>query len=430
MAVLAFFYNKICTRELKYFYVWAQVLAFIFVCSLALSLFPASAFAYFNRGSVSISLGTSALEMQAGSLTNVSVTITPASDQQTEGCGMPKCPQGCAASCVDENGQCLCAGSEYKTYYSSVVVLSSDSSIVQAKYNEGTLSIYARSAGEATLTITASLRQHTDSQATIQVKVTGQADEMQAGSNEFTQIPQAASAQQEDKASVVEKISMGRTIRYVCIDDTCTQSVAALALSNIVGVDGDLTFWQGDTYYHPNYSLTFTGTAFDTAQTLPTAFDPSAEILFEPTEVLTQPLNGVTNFIAVDMAQKTTFAAQGTIYVYANGLFSDGTALTLFSYSSSDKKIMREDAAVEVVGGYVRFTVSEGKTYIVSTENLAVEAGSIVNGTSSAQLGNSGQNNSATQTASTLPTAAIAVGILALAVAVVVVVAKKKGSKQ
>ena len=62
--------------------------------------------------------------MTAGSSTTVSVSLSPASDQQTEGCGMAECPQICGEKeCLDANGQCTCNGTEYKTYTTSVAVI-------------------------------------------------------------------------------------------------------------------------------------------------------------------------------------------------------------------------------------------------------------------------------------------------------------------
>ena len=118
---------------------------------------------------MSVALGTTGVEVQAGATASVTVAITPASDDQTEGCGMPKCPQGCSDACADENGQCRCSGPDYKTYYSTAVASSSNASVAVATYSGGALTVYGKSEGEATITVRASLRQFTDAEDTLKV---------------------------------------------------------------------------------------------------------------------------------------------------------------------------------------------------------------------------------------------------------------------
>ncbi|MDR0347818.1 MAG: hypothetical protein LBH56_05545, partial [Coriobacteriales bacterium] len=89
----------------------ARVL-FVLLCSLVFigALLPTTAFAYYDRGAVGISVGSSSVSIQAGSSISVSVLLNPASDAQTQGCGMAECPQSCPPECMDANGQCICAG--------------------------------------------------------------------------------------------------------------------------------------------------------------------------------------------------------------------------------------------------------------------------------------------------------------------------------
>ena len=210
--------------------------------ALALCMLPTQAFAYYNRGSVSVALGTTAVEVQAGATASATVSITPASDDQTEGCGMPKCPQGCSASCADENGQCQCSGSDYTTYYPTAVATSSNASVAVATYVGGALTVYGKSEGEATITVRASLRQFTDAEATLKVTVSGKADGAAAGSAEFVDVPETAAAQQADKADVVEKTVMGRPVHNVRIGDACDVTGR---LAQMAGVDGDVIVLAG-----------------------------------------------------------------------------------------------------------------------------------------------------------------------------------------
>lgn len=409
------------------------MLGLLIVLALALSMLPAQAYAYYNRGSVSVALGTTAVEVQAGATASVTVAITPASDDQTEGCGMPKCPQGCSESCADENGQCRCSGSEYATYYPSAVATSSNANVAVAAYSGGALSVYGKTEGEAVITVRASLRQFMDAEATLKVTVSGTAEGAAAGSSAFVDVPETASAQQEDKADVVEKTVMGRPVHNVRIGDSCDVEGQ---LARMAGVDGDVIFWQGDTYYHPTYSLTFNGTTYGEGDIAP--FDVGLDVSTEARDALNQPLDGVSNFVVADFAQKGPLFAPVTVYALAEGALSDGEAVALFSYDDAAKAFVKEDASASVSGGYAVFTVQEGKTYVASSRDLTTEAKTIVTGgASSMQDGGSccdpapaaaSQDDmpsccesSAAQTVP--PFAFVAAGVVAAAVVIAAVVA-------
>ena len=403
--------------------------ALLLAVALAASMVPAQAFAYFDRGSVSVALGTQQVQVQAGETASVTVGITPASDDQTEGCGMPTCPQGCASTCTDENGQCRCAGTDYATYYPTAVATSSNASVAVATYEGGALTVYGKQAGEATITVRASLRQFTDAEATLTVQVSGQASGAQAGSAEFVDVPEQAQAEQADKADVVEKTIMKRPVHMVRINEQCD---APAALAALAGIDGDVTFWEGDTYYQPDYSLTFKGTNY-TADAVPAALDPSLAVSTEADGALNQPLAGLDGYLVVDFAQKGALPAQAKVFAQAKGVFADDAQLSLFSYDEAAKAFVREDAPAQMVGGYASFDVAEGKTYVVSTRDLTIEANAAVTG-GSQQAGNAdGANASAQPQATTLlpawlPIAAVAVLVIA-AVAIALIVRRRRGAR-
>lgn len=360
------------------------MLGLLIALALALSMLPAQAYAYYNRGSVSVALGTTAVEVQAGATSSVTVAITPSSDDQTEGCGIPKCPQGCSESCADENGQCQCSGSEYTTYHASAVATSSNASVATAVYNGGALSVYGKAEGEATITVRASLRQFMDAEATLKVTVSGTAEGAGASSAALVDVPETAGVQQEDKADVVEKTVMGRPVHNVRIGESCDVEGR---LAEMAGVDGDVIFWQGDTYYHPAYSLTFNGTTYGAGDVV--ACDVSLDVATEARGALNQPLDGVSNFVVVDFAQKGALFAPATVYALAEGALADGEAVALFSYDEAAKAFVKEDAQASVSGGYAVFTAQEGKTYVVSSRDLTTEAKTIVTGGSSTMQGGS-----------------------------------------
>lgn len=407
-------------------------LCLVTALALAISMLPTQAYAYYNRGSVSVALGTTAVEVKAGETASVTVSVTPASDDQTQGCGMPKCPQGCSSSCADENGQCKCAGSEYKTYYPTAIASSSDASVAVATYRGGALTVYGKAEGEATITVRASLRQFTDAETTLKVKVSGTIDGQAGGSVPFVDIPETAVSSQEDKLDLVEKTIMGRPVHNIRINEACDVEGSLLKLA---GVDGDVTFWQGDTYYHPSYSLTFLGTSYTADDIKP--FDVALEISTQAQGKLTQPLDGVSDFVVVDFSQKGDLPAPASVYVLADTVFSDEDTVELFSYDEDMKAFVKEEEPAAIIGGYAAFTTQVGKTYVVSSRDLTTEAKAIVTGGSSEVQGGSccdpvsepmvmdGGDHSSTGMA-TPPLMSviisIAVGAVALAIIVIIVV--------
>ena len=129
-------------------------------------------FAYYDRGQVGLTVAQSQVSLEAGKRLEVTVSAYPDQDLQTPGCGMEECPQICGdLGCFDDIGQCVCNGTTYTIYYPQITVASSDSSVVQADYSGGVLTITGISPGRATIAITAGLRQFRDNWANIEVSV-------------------------------------------------------------------------------------------------------------------------------------------------------------------------------------------------------------------------------------------------------------------
>ena len=140
--------------------------------------------AYFHRGDVDVSLGRSSVAIRQGGSETVSVSFSPSSDRQLPGCGMAECPQTCGEKeCLNDDNQCTCAGTIYHTYYASAKVTSSNTSVASARYRHGGLQIRGISAGTATITVTASLRQYDSTSKTLRVRVTGAAKKSRSGSS-------------------------------------------------------------------------------------------------------------------------------------------------------------------------------------------------------------------------------------------------------
>lgn len=152
---------------------WEKAVCLTVVYVLTICTFGISASAYFDRGSVAVTVGETAVTVKQGQKLSVSVSVDPSKDDQLPGCGMAECPQICGEmGCFNEKGDCQCAGVEYKTYYADVAAKSSNAAVATASCSSGVLSIKGISPGKATITVKGSLRQYRDGAKTIDVTVT------------------------------------------------------------------------------------------------------------------------------------------------------------------------------------------------------------------------------------------------------------------
>lgn len=152
-----------------------KVITAVMAVMLILLFHVVPAAAYYNRGQITVSCGTGSVSLEAAQETYVSVSVSPSEDSHPPGCGMPECPDSCDVGCMDENGNCICAGSDYQTYYTDVSVTSSNSAVAVGSYWGGTLVITGISPGEATLTLTGTLVEWTSGAASVNVSVSAPA---------------------------------------------------------------------------------------------------------------------------------------------------------------------------------------------------------------------------------------------------------------
>ena len=116
---------------------------------LMFTMTATNAWAYFDRGPVKVNAAQSNVSVAVGKSITVSVSTSPSSDKQLPGCGMAECPQSCGEkNCLNADGECTCAGTTYKTYYTDVNVSLGNSSVAKASYSNGVLTIKGVSAGE------------------------------------------------------------------------------------------------------------------------------------------------------------------------------------------------------------------------------------------------------------------------------------------
>jgi hypothetical protein len=364
-------------------------------------LAPARAFAYYDRGVVGVSVGSSNVSVQAGGSTSVSVSLLPASDQQTQGCGMAECPQKCPGECLDGNGQCTCAGLSYSTYYPSVSVTSSNGGVAQASYFGGAVQIYGSAAGSATITVTASLRQFSSSSTTINVQVSeaaagggasggaagggstggstgssntggGTGSSTSATSNGVVASPTelALAALEQGTAEQDTVIEMhGRTLRLAAL----TPSTDVLAmLKNIAGTTEQLTLWRGGTVDKPDYSWVFQGQQID-PDSLATLdnLDLEINVSAKGSGLVASLLDGANKSLVLDFAHDGALPAPATIYVAAPAGITPDDDLGLYLYSEQGGGFNKVLGGLWSENGYIAFEIDHCSTWAISAENLA-----------------------------------------------------------
>ena len=134
-------------------------------------ILASSSYAYFERGTVGVSLGQNSVSLEQGKSISISVGVNPSESKQLAGCGMAECPQTCGEGCLNKDGECTCAGTDYQTYKTNVTSTSSNANVARASYSNGVLNIKALAEGTAVITVKASLRQFNEGSARVEVRV-------------------------------------------------------------------------------------------------------------------------------------------------------------------------------------------------------------------------------------------------------------------
>ena len=165
---------------------WKRTLCCAVSAAMVLSATAVSAFAYIDRGDVKIE-GDSSYTLQVGE--TVELSVSPYAEEHYPGCQMPECPEICAEkNCIEYvNGQqeCVCNGKEMQLFEAVVTVDSSDSGVAETSYDgNGSITITAKSAGDAEITITAALREYNTAEETVSVTVQDDSGEQPGGGDD------------------------------------------------------------------------------------------------------------------------------------------------------------------------------------------------------------------------------------------------------
>ncbi|WP_147272962.1 hypothetical protein [Gordonibacter sp. 28C] len=376
------------------------MLAVALAFALAACLVPTTkAAAYYNFGTVGVYPGGSYLSVQAGQSTSTSISVDPSSSDQTLGCGMAKCPQVCTSeevieanyTCFDVNGQCTCAGTSYSTYYPEVYASSSNGGVATAYVSGGTLVVTGNSAGSATITVTASLRQWTTNSASIQVDVTepptsgGSTSGGGGGGSSSSEIPASSlSATSTPSTAGVPREATPTESKDDALNETVIETVAGKVIvveknsfletrtqfEKIIGTKDQVVFWSGSSSDRPDYSWTFVGE--DVSADSPYLdFDPTITVSKLGAGNVSNIMKQAKDGLVMEFAHEGDLPGEASVYVKVGDAFSDGTELGLFCFDDKAKRFERAQEGLKVQDGYVSFKTTHCSTWAFSTDDLA-----------------------------------------------------------
>ncbi len=410
--------------------------------------------AYFNRGAVQISLSQTSLSLDQGASASVSVTIDPIKEDQLPGCGMAECPQTCGSSgCLNENGECTCAGTNYKTYHSSVAVSSSNASVATASYANGTLTVKGVGAGTAVITATGSMRQYTDASVTMNVTVKGSGNaagataKPSAGSNGSSAAPaegmnasdikgagaaaqsddsaaaqeaDAAAAGQDEAAAALGELRNTKKGLYRIVELTDTTDTAA-CFAQAVEEKSHIVF-QKKSGENVKWSWTFDATDLGSADvsSLKLGINASAECPEDIKDFITVS-GGNAYYMQFD--HTGDLPAPAEIYINVSEVFPDNGTLKLYHSSGSGADFEEVSSDVMAENGYATFTIESCSDYILTD-------GTVKNNTAADGARAAGAGGGSGNSGSAVPVAVgAAVVIVVIAVAAVVLRKKNKYNK-
>lgn len=375
-----------------------RIISIITITCLINCLMTIPSFAYFNRGTVYLELGQSQVSLNQGKSISLSVTIDPIQEQQLPGCGMAECPQSCGNSgCLNENGECTCGGTIYKTYYSSVTASSGNSSVATASYSNGSLKITGVGPGKTTVSVIGQMRQYTDCTKKIIVTVSGdssqggsisQAHSKSADQGQNAMKPQdnkdevkvtevgekdkaivdeknEESAEQDNKGSDVIQTKRGKFEMVKIDESTDTKSFLENAIS-----DGHYVTFQKKTRDNVDYSWTFNGKKMTSAETI----DLGVKVGNTYPEKLSKKLKGI-NVVYMGFDYKGRLPGSAEIYINVSDTFPKDCTLYLYHYDASSDKLEQISDQIKVENGYATFTIDHCSDYFLS--DSAIHAGAL-----------------------------------------------------
>jgi len=361
------------------------------------------AYAYFDRGTVSVSLGQSEVDLTSGDGANVTVSFSPSSSDQLPGCGMPECPQSCGEkNCLDANNNCTCGGTTYSTYYTTADVSSSDTSVASASYDgSGNIAVHANGPGSAVITVTASLRQYTSSSASMTVNVAESSQQngnagdesndtgVQASDgsgtgtativvgNNDTASSQTADGGDQTSAGAASSAAQGQGSSVINSDkgkitfqEIKDGPMGSDLFKEIMGKKEYADFQKKDASGNILYSWEFCGTDVTSDDDLDMNITVSKTAGGSVMEAA-----GGADALYLSFAASGTFPGKAVINLRVSDYYQNGDKLTLYYYNPDTKKAELVSSDLEVVNGYVTIEISHASDYFMTNGEIAAKTG-------------------------------------------------------
>jgi hypothetical protein len=151
---------------------------------------------------------------------------------------------------------------------------------------------------------------------------------------------------------------------------TAAQTVAKLR--EVAGTEGQVTFWQGASVEHPDYSWTFYGRDLDASAL--DAFD-GIDLGLTVTEKGSGPvaalLDGADKTLVLDFAFDGALPAPATLYIASPANISPSDALGLYRYDGQAKGFRHVLDGLYVESGYIAFETDHCSVWAISAQDLA-----------------------------------------------------------
>lgn len=386
--------------------------------------------AYFDRGDVKVRIGKSSVSLEAGESESVTVSISPSSDRQLPGCGMPECPQSCGEGCLNADGECTCGGTTYQTYYARGEVSSSNTGVATASYNNGVLSIRGVSQGTAIITVTASLRQYNSTSDSIEVTVTkktsgqtsssgstggnesssessgntGTGSSSSSGSGEKTQnsgSPLGVSKKGSSSSGDTSKVGAARVGKDGSISDTqaaddetkekqsdsntSSQSnerkvinsdrgkITFIPIENGKMGKADFESIKGKKEYIDFQMKDKTGTVLYAWEFLGTDIQEPEDmdlIIETGSEAFEGLKTSGKDRLYISFGHDGTLPGKASVFLRVADTFSDEETLNLYYYNEKDQSTALVTGGLKPESGYVTFELTHCSKYILTTEDL------------------------------------------------------------
>ena len=130
-----------------------------------------------------------------------------------------------------------------------------------------------------------------------------------------------------------------------------------------------LIMWAGPSSTAPDYSWTYTKADVDVDSAY-VEYDPEVDISSLGTGNVANIMEQSAGGMVLAFAHSGNLPGTATIYANADGYFADGSEVGLYCFDEDEKRFELVEEGVEVVDGYVSFSIDHCSTWALSADDL------------------------------------------------------------